>query len=82
MDSVSEDSEEPIHDLVPFLGIDFFGQIHRALHVGEEDGYLLALAFEGAARGEDLLGKVRRLYQACVARGAAFRVPRILATAG
>ena len=31
---------------------------HRALEVGEEHGDLLALAFEGALGGEDLLGKV------------------------
>ena len=33
-------------------------QLHRALEVGEEHGDLLALALEGALRGEDLLGEV------------------------
>ena len=50
--------EEAVHDPVPLLGVDLLGELHRALHVGEEDGHLLALAFEGAARGEDLLGEV------------------------
>jgi hypothetical protein len=42
---VGEDREEAIHDLVPLFGIDLLGEIHRALHVGEEHGDLLALAF-------------------------------------
>jgi hypothetical protein len=33
-------------------------QLHRALEVGEEDGDLLALAFQGGLGGEDLLGEV------------------------
>jgi hypothetical protein len=33
-------------------------QLQRALQVGEQDGDLLALAFEGALRGEDPLGEV------------------------
>jgi hypothetical protein len=36
------------------------GQLHRPLHVGEEHGHLLALAFEGGARGQNLLGEVLR----------------------
>ena len=31
----------------PLLGVELLGQLHRALHVGEEDGHLLALAFDG-----------------------------------
>ena len=53
VNAVGEDLEEAIHDPVPLLGIDLLGEIHRALHVGEEDGDLLALAFERASRGED-----------------------------
>ena len=45
--------------LVPLFGIELLGQIHRPLHVGEEHGHLLPLAFESAAGGEDLLGEVR-----------------------
>ena len=47
VNAVGEDREEAIHDLVPLFGIDLLGELHRALHVGEEDGHLLALAFEG-----------------------------------
>src|SRR5262249_44780771 len=50
--------EEAIHYRVPFFGIDLFSEIHRALHVGEEDGHLFALAFKGAARRQDFLGKM------------------------
>src|SRR5262245_27484249 len=45
VDSFGEDREEAIHDLVPLLGIYLLGEIHRTLHVGEEHGHLLALAF-------------------------------------
>jgi hypothetical protein len=57
---VGEDLEEALHDPVPCLGVDRLREIHRPLHVGEQDGHLLALAFEGAARGKDLLGEVLR----------------------
>jgi hypothetical protein len=49
MDSLGEDRKEAVHDPVPFFGIDLLREVHRALHVGEEDSDLLALAFEGAA---------------------------------
>jgi hypothetical protein len=58
--AVGEDREEAVHDPVPFFRIELLGQFHRAFHVGEEHGHLLALAFEGRARGEDLLGEVSR----------------------
>src|SRR5262245_21400241 len=60
MHALGEELEEAIEDAVPFLGVDLLGQLHRALHVGEEHGHLLALAFERAAGAEDLLGKVLR----------------------
>ncbi len=44
--AVGEDLEEAVHDPVPVLGVDLLGEIHRALHVGEEHRHLLALAFE------------------------------------
>src|SRR6185295_10084068 len=34
------------------------GEVHRALHVGEENRHLLALALDGRARGEDFVGEV------------------------
>jgi hypothetical protein len=58
--SLGEYLEEAVKDSVPLLRIELLGQIHRPLHVGEEDGHLFALAFEGAAGGEDLLGEVVR----------------------
>ena len=58
MDPVGEDREKPIHDLVPLLGIDLLGEIHRALHVREEDGHLFSLALEREARSENLLDQV------------------------
>jgi hypothetical protein len=60
VDSIGQDREEAIHDLVPFLGIDLLGEVHRPLHVGEQDRHLLALPFEGGARGQDLFGEVFR----------------------
>src|SRR2546428_97725 len=58
LNAVGEDAEEALHDVRPHFGVELLGQVHRALHVGEEDRHLLALALEGGARGEDLLGKV------------------------
>ena len=58
MHALGEDGEEAIEDGVPLLRIALLGQLHRALHVGEENGHLLALALEGGARGEDLVGEV------------------------
>jgi hypothetical protein len=50
--------EHGVEDLAGFLGIAVGEQLHRALEVGEEDGHLLALAFQRRLRGEDLLGEV------------------------
>ena len=58
LDTLGEDVEEALHDLRPRLGVHLLGELHRALHVREQHGDLLALAFEGAARGEDLLGEM------------------------
>ena len=60
VNSVGEDREEALHDLVPVFRVDRLREIHRPLEVGEEDRHLLALAFDGAAGGEDLLGEVLR----------------------
>src|SRR5205823_14765288 len=93
--ALSEELEEAVHDLVPLFGIDLRGEIHGALHVREEDRHLLALPFEGAAGGEDLLGEVlrrigegvrsQRLYQWLCTRIAelpTFGVRRAAARAG
>jgi hypothetical protein len=50
--------EHGIENLTRFLGVAVGEQLHRAFQVGEEDGHLFALAFEGALGGEDLLGEV------------------------
>ena len=60
VDAVRQDLEEAVQDPVPLLGVDLLGQLHRALHVGEEHGDLLALAFQGGLRLEDLVGEVLR----------------------
>jgi len=70
-DSVGKNPEEPIHDLVPIFGMDLLREIHRAFHVGEEHRHLLALAFKGAPRCEDLLGEMLRSVGAWVSSFAA-----------
>jgi hypothetical protein len=56
VNTLGEDREETVQDLVPLFRIDLLGEIHRALDVGEKDGDLLPLAFEGATGGENLFG--------------------------
>src|SRR5581483_192484 len=58
--ALGEDMEEAVEDAVPLLGIDLARELHRALHVGEEDGHLLPLALESGARGQDLVGEMLR----------------------
>ena len=53
---------------MPFLGIEAFGESHGIDQVSKEHAHLLALAFEGIAGGEDLVGEVSRGIGACVAR--------------
>ena len=88
--------EEAIHDPVPLLGVELLGELHRALHVGEQHRHLLALAFERGVRRENLVGEMlrrvgtgvtlrrtRRLSQALAAAVAEFLAHRIrLAAAG
>ena len=65
-DTVGQDAKEALHDLRESFRIELLGQLHRALHVGEEDGDLLALApstglragFEGGLRLQDLVGEM------------------------
>src|SRR5262249_52766805 len=52
--------EEAVEDLVPRFGVELLCQLHRPLHVGEEDGHLFALAFEDASGGEDFVGQMFR----------------------
>jgi hypothetical protein len=72
MDPLGEELEEAVHDPVPCLGVELLGEAHRALHVGEEHGHVLALALEGGAGGEDLLGEVIRSVGARLALAGRF----------
>ena len=68
--SVSIDrSEESIEDRVPLLRVELLRQLHRALHVGEQHGDLLALAFEGGFGLQDFVGEMFRGVGAGVAPG-------------
>src|SRR5882672_6029942 len=93
VDAIREDPEEAIEEAMPLLGIDAFGELHRARDVGEEDGDGLALALERALGGEDLLDEVarrvgarlgsgRRRRQTCAAVVAEPRPGRVLVSAG
>ena len=58
MDRLHHPLEHGVEELARLLGIAVGEQLHRALEVGEEHRHLLALAFEGGLRGEDLLGEM------------------------
>ena len=58
LDAVGEDAEEALHDPRERFRIELPGQLHRALHVGEQDGDLLALAFDGGLGLQDPLDEV------------------------
>ena len=60
VDGLHHAFEHRIEERARLLGIAVGEQLHRALEVGEEDRDLLALAFERAPGGEDLLGEVLR----------------------
>jgi hypothetical protein len=60
MNAVRKDLEEAVEDLVPLLRVELLGQLHRPLHVGEEDRHLLSLTLEGGLRLQDLIGEVLR----------------------
>ena len=64
--AVGEDREEALQDPVPLLGVELLGQLHRALHVGEQHRDLLALAFE---RASATAGSCRRDAWGCRPRG-------------
>jgi len=60
MDGVHHQCEHGIEELARLLGVAVGEELHGALEVGEEDGDLLALAFEGGLGSEDLLGEMLR----------------------
>jgi hypothetical protein len=56
--ALGENLKEALENPVPPFRIELLGQLHRALDVGEQHGDLLALAFEGGLRLQDLVGEV------------------------
>ena len=58
VNGVHHQLEHGIEELAGLLGVAVGQQLHRALHVGEENGHLLALALEGLLRGQDPLDEV------------------------
>jgi hypothetical protein len=60
MDGLHHQCQHRIEKLACFLGISVGEQLHRPLEVGEENGDLLALAFESRLGGENLLGEMLR----------------------
>jgi hypothetical protein len=50
--------EHRIEEPPRFLGVAVGEELHGAFEVGKQHGYLLALAFEGAAGGDNALGEV------------------------
>src|SRR5262249_19865695 len=61
LDAIAQDAEEALHDLRPRLGVELLRHLHRALHVDEENGDLLALALDRGFRLTDLVGEERRM---------------------
>ena len=58
VDRLHHPLEHGVEEVSRLFGIAIGEDLHRALEVGEEHGHLLALAFQGAPRGENLLGEV------------------------
>jgi hypothetical protein len=50
--------EHGVQELPHVLGVPVGQELHGPLQVGEEHGDLLALALQGALRGQNLLGQV------------------------
>jgi hypothetical protein len=60
VDGLHHPLENRIEDRARLLGVPIGQQLHRAFEVGEQDGYLLAFAFECGFRREDAFGKMLR----------------------
>src|SRR5207245_8988921 len=71
MNARGEHLEAAIENAMPFLRAEALREPHRIDHVGEEHADLLALPFEGAARGENPLDEVARGIGARVTLGGA-----------
>ena len=58
MDGLHHELQDWVEDLSRVFRVAVGEQLHRAFQIGEEDGHLLALAFQGGLGGEDFLGQV------------------------
>jgi hypothetical protein len=59
--------QDRVQQLARLLGIAISQQLHRPLQVREQHRDLLAFAFQGGLRGQDLLGQVARgVVQRCM----------------
>jgi hypothetical protein len=74
--AVGKDLEEGVENVVPLLGVELFGERHRALHVGKEHRHVLALALERRFRCKDLLDEVSRRVRVWVPAARASRQSR------
>ena len=62
LDGAGQQGEEALHDLAPLLRVLALGEVHRAAHVGEENGHELALAIVVQGFGHDRPRLRPRLY--------------------
>ncbi len=80
--------QDRVKNLASFFGVPVGEQLHRALQVGEEDGDLLALPFQGRLGAEGLLREVlggvglRRCESCRLGPGSAGRLPAFQAELG
>ncbi len=58
VDGLHHAFQDRVEEFPRLLGVPVGQELHRPLEVSEEDRDLLALAFEGPLRGEDLLGEM------------------------
>src|SRR5262249_1970747 len=61
--------EGPVHELMHLFGIESFGNGGEPGDVSEQDGHLLAFAFQSRPGGENFLGEVR--WRVALGRGEA-----------
>jgi hypothetical protein len=70
MHGVHHALQHRIEELAGLLRVTVRQQLHRAFQIGKEHGHLLALAFQGAAGGEDFLREIRwGVGERCLGRG-------------
>jgi hypothetical protein len=83
VDLIHQDFETTVNDFVDFFGIKHFGDRRIVGDVGKQNGYQLALTFNGTAGGENFirkeLGRIGRGFT-MVNRGAIFRATQIITT--